>query len=76
MALYNLVKQHDPVEVRVKESPVAGRRAGSWTAVEEHHRLQNRSTRREEKRWKARLIRGSANWEAKQSNQTVVYGGS
>lgn len=36
-----LVKQNDPVELRVKEPPVAGRRAGSGTAVEKHRRLQN-----------------------------------
>ena len=37
----DLVKQNDPVELRIKEPPVARRRAGSRTAVEKHHRLQN-----------------------------------
>lgn len=36
-----LVKQNDPVELRVKEPPVVGRRAGSGTTVEKHRRLQN-----------------------------------
>jgi len=37
----DLVKQNDPVELRIKEPPIARRRAGSRTAVEKHHRLQN-----------------------------------
>lgn len=70
----NLVKQNDPVEVRVKEPPVAGRRAGSGTPVEEHHRLQGRSRGRStsEKldRLRARVWPGSATRGIRKHNKS------